>query len=302
MLLGAGAIWYHWGYTLGPRRKLCDPVWLVEHSERARWIEEQKDYLRTGRLPSCVYGHQIGAYGDKEWFLWLVDRIGSKGFQMYGCISVVLEGMSNRRSGSSGHTWKEWARANRSRTQEEWIRDGFKAWGLEVHLPPEESDTVCLLELLGRASPDEGRRYTPRTTTSAVPGHIEYNAFRWLRDGGFDVIKFKESVVDSSTSEAVKLGVASYQTFLAYYPPQQGVGILSFAEPWDARDYVNPTSELPALTLYGFPALFVGMLCLGTLLIALPSLIRRPHATSASSPTARAPRQPHGVPGTPLDP
>jgi hypothetical protein len=48
-------------------RHLADPKWLDAHTEKARWLEEQKDYQRMGSSPDLEFrGDRIGYYGDKK--------------------------------------------------------------------------------------------------------------------------------------------------------------------------------------------------------------------------------------------
>ena len=140
LLLVAGlTATYWWLYKLAPIRHLADPEWLVEHSETARWKEEQRNYQRIGSSPDiCFRGDRIGFYGGKEWFLWLVGQIRKPQFRHCGCTDYALALMANRYLPS----WAGWIEANRGRSQEEWIRDGFLAYGVTVHLPPESDDLV----------------------------------------------------------------------------------------------------------------------------------------------------------------
>ena len=100
---------YWWLYKLAPMRHLIDPDWLAAHSEAARWEVEQKDYQRTGSSPDlCFRGDRIGFYGDREWCLWLVDRIQAPDdFRHCGCTDTALALMTNQRVTA----WEEWAKA-----------------------------------------------------------------------------------------------------------------------------------------------------------------------------------------------
>jgi hypothetical protein len=97
----------------------------------------------------CFRGDRIGFYGDKQWFLWLDDRIRNpERFRHCGCTEYALAWRANRHVVS----WAQWTDANRSRSQEEWIRDGFMDYGVAAHLPPTSDDTLPLLRLVGRKS------------------------------------------------------------------------------------------------------------------------------------------------------
>jgi hypothetical protein len=136
---------------------------------------------RAFRSPDlCFRGDQIGYYGDKEWFLWLDERIRNpEKFRYCGCTRYALALMANHEMDS----WAPWTDANRSRTQVEWIKDGFLKHGVTVHLPPGPEDTAPLLRLLGRKTWNTlfGGPQGAEAPES-IPSYIQYNAFRWLRD------------------------------------------------------------------------------------------------------------------------
>ena len=182
VLSGTGLVLGYWWLYRLPARHLADPEWLAAHSEAARWAEEQEDYRRTGASPDlCLRGDRIGFYGDKSWFVWLEERCRNpEKFRVCGCTGYALALMANQYPAS----WEEWIDANRERSQEQWIMDGFHDYGVAVHLPPAPEDAVPLLRLLGRGSYDF--LWTgPQETNPAneVPSYVQYNAYRWLRFG-----------------------------------------------------------------------------------------------------------------------
>ncbi len=211
---------YWWHYRLAPTRHLIDPAWRAAHSEAARWKEEQEDYRRVGSSPDlCFRGDRIGFYGDKKWFLWLDARIRHPdGFRHCGCTDYALALMANRYM----DTWANWTDANLGRSQEEWIRDGFLDYGVTVHLPPTPDDRLPLLRLLGRKStnaPD---------AVDAVPSYIHYNAYRWLRDSGFDPSEFASSNSKVFAEPGIVAGLTQYCQWYAAYPGHDGLGVLAF--------------------------------------------------------------------------
>lgn len=246
VLLLAGALSaYWWHYRQAPMRRLADPDWLAAHSEQERWREEQRDYRRAGNSPDlCFRGDRIGYYGDKDWFLWLEERIRDpESFRHCGCTETALALMANQHATS----WPAWIATNRNRAQEEWIRDGFRAHGVMVQLPPAPGDTVPLLRLLGR------RTWNvlwggPQGTNApwAVPSHVQYNAFRWLRDSGFDPSGFLASNATLIADSNVVRGLRQFSEWRAQFPGDGGLGVLAFgrrpqgprwhkaARPWEA--------------------------------------------------------------------
>jgi hypothetical protein len=220
-------------------RHLADPEWRAAHSAQARWQEEQKKYNRLSSSPDlCFAGDMIGYYGDKQWCFWLVDKMhGGGNFRVCGCTETALMLMANRHEQS----WKEWADAHRDETQEEWIRDGFVQRGVSVHLPPQPEDTVPLLEVVGHKRWST-LRGGPQGTNApeAFPTYFQYNAFRWLRDSGFDQTTFAVSNAPALTSDVVRIGLMQYTKWNAAYPRHDGVGILAFGEPPDDNSWGTP--------------------------------------------------------------
>lgn len=238
LLLIAGLLAaYWWFYRLGPVRKIVDPIWLAEHSEVARWKEEQKDYRRMGSSPDlCFRGDRIGFYGDRKWFLWLADQLGHTDFRSCGCTKYALALMANRHVDA----WRQWAETNRSRSQEEWIRDGFSAFGLTVHLPPVADDTLPLLRLLGRPCWNflwAGPQGT--NAPEAIPSFAQYNAYRWLRDSGFELGKFMATNGTLFAHSDIASGLVGYSRWMAAYPGEQGLGVLALrstkSDDWGGR-------------------------------------------------------------------
>lgn len=227
LLLGVGlAVAYWWFYKIAPLRHLADPEWLAAHSEAARWAEEQKDYQRLGSSPDlCFRGDRIGFYGDKEWFLWLEEQIQDPKFRHCGCTENVLALMTNQHVTE----WGQWTEANRGRSQEEWIRDGFFRHGVKVHLPPQADDTIPLLRLLGRkswdflvGSPED------EEAQNAIPSYVQYNAYRWLRDSGFKPMEFTASNPKLLAESEISQGLLTFAAWRAAYPGRDGLGVLAF--------------------------------------------------------------------------
>lgn len=117
LIIAGVVIAYFWFYKFAPTRHLADSKWLETHSEKARWLEEQKDYKRMGSSPDLEFrGDRIGYYGDTKWFLWLRDKAATgKDFRVCGCTETALALMSNQHVDS----WAEWVKTYQNRTQEE---------------------------------------------------------------------------------------------------------------------------------------------------------------------------------------
>jgi hypothetical protein len=229
LILAGSFVAYGWFYKLAPMRHLADPHWRDTYSEKARWLEEQKDYQRMGSSPDLEFrGDRIGYYGDKKWFLWLEDKATTdKKFRVCGCTETALALMSNQHVDSL----EEWMKINSNRTQEEWIRDGFSKYGVSAHLPPAASDVEPLLKLIGR----KGWNFLvggPQGTNApeAIPSYVQYNAFRWLRDMGFDPTGFAISNAPAVTSNNLAVALVKYSKWQGTFPSRNGLGILAFGK------------------------------------------------------------------------
>jgi hypothetical protein len=222
---------YFWFYKLAPKRHLADSKWIANHTEKARWIEEQRDYERMGSPPDLEFrGDRIGYYGDKRWFLWLADKAATdKNFLACGCSEAALGLMSNQHPDS----WSEWMKANRNRTQEEWIRDGFSQYGVSVHLPPDAHDVEPLLKLIGRPTWNF-LMGGPQGTNAPedVPDYVQYNAFRWLRDSGFNRSEYVRSNATVAASRDMTIALLKYANWQSSFEFAQRdhLGVLAFAK------------------------------------------------------------------------
>ena len=94
--------------------------------------------------------------------------------------------------------------------------------GVSVHIPPIEADYEPLLALLGNKSTN---------LTEKIPPSVRYNAFRWLRDSGFQAIPFALSNITAQTPPPVREGILEYGKFERVWPKKEGIGILAFVAP-----------------------------------------------------------------------
>ncbi len=156
--------------------------------------------------------------------MWLEEQIRNPQFRHCGCTEYALALMANQHTTA----WDQWTEANRGHSQEEWIRDGFLRYGIKVHLPPERDDTVPLLRLLGRKSWDflfsgpEGAE-----TQNAIPSYVHYNAYRWLRDSGFEPLEFASSNPSLAANSEISQGLLTFAAWRAAYPGRDRLGVLA---------------------------------------------------------------------------
>lgn len=230
-LLAGLVIAYFWFYRLAPMRHLEDSEWLETHTEKDRWLEEQKDYRRMGSSPDLEFrGDRIGYYGDKKWFLWLESKATTdENFRVCGCTETALALMCNQHP----DLWEGWIKTNQNRTQEEWVRDGFSKYGVSVHLPPEASDVEPLLKLIGQKSWVFLLRGPQGTNApDSIPDYVQYNAFRWLRDSGFKPLTFTRSNTTLVASQPVAFGLLKYANWQTAFSDGEryGLGVFAFAK------------------------------------------------------------------------
>ncbi len=243
------------------------PDWCRHHSAEAYWEETQK-VLQRGQFrhdASIIMGY----YADKVWAERIMERV-KPGEDMDSCGGYVpvphaasaMQLITNQDVGDEGDAWLEWWKANQSKSQEEWILDGFREYGLEIGTPVEEEGILGLLELLAKTSTDE---------RGSLPFHAKYNAFRWLRDSGFDPLRFALSDSRSAVSEERRQGLLEYAKLERSYPKKDRVGILEFGkepDPYaDYREYL-PRVMLPKGVAAAYSLMVVPTL-LGACLIML---------------------------------
>jgi len=186
-----------------------------------------------GTSPDLFFrSDRIGFYGNKEWFLWLLDKATTdKKIRVCGCTETALALMSNQHVDS----WKEWVTTNRNRTQEEWIRDGFSKHGVSAHLPPDASDVEPLLKLIGQKSWNflsGGPQGT--NAPEAIPNYVQYNAFRWLRDSGFNPTGFAVSNAALVAPQDMTIALIKYSRWHGEFSGRDELGILAFGKRADS--------------------------------------------------------------------
>jgi hypothetical protein len=236
LLLCAGAFCgYWWFYKLAPSRRTLSPEWYLSHSEQEYWREVQKGIHRGMWFHDD--GFTVGMYGDKSWSEWIMAHV-KPGTSM-GCIgggpchsASSMRYITNQDVGEDADAWLDWWEDNKSKSQEEWMADGFRLLGFDIDVPPTAEQTPILLALLGNSETNELR---------AIPKEMKYNAFRCLRDSGFEPVAFALS--HRTVSEEVERGLLEYAKKERHWPARNGVGILSFGQ----KDVDLEGHALPAM-------------------------------------------------------
>jgi hypothetical protein len=194
-----------------------DNHWLVRRSELGRW-EFTQNYIRRFGWRHDDSG-PVGAHGGKEWAAWIMDRVRD-GPDPRGCESghktTALKSITNHSPVDDTRRfvpweeerpgWLAWWRQNRHKSQDEWIVDGFRSVGVMIHNPPAKEDWPALLTILGRGYGKGGE--PPPDGIQKPPRHLSFNAFRCLRDSGFDPVAH---ALESEITPEIKAGLLAYQ-------------------------------------------------------------------------------------------
>jgi hypothetical protein len=270
--LTAGYLWfYHWG----PYRCVEDPVWVRQHTDAEYWEQYQACIRRSGWTHDG--GGAVGAFGDKRWVQWIMDHVNSDD-DLFGCDAGHKNGalvrITNQDAGSVAQ-WHEWWERNREKSQEEWIREGFRKHGVEVHTPLTSKDIVALLKLAGDEAPERG----------GVPYHVQTNACRWLCDSDFDPEKFTVKDISDKDANRVVRGLVRTARWSGLSPKSKGLGVLNLGEPVTlVETFYQPRFTTPRVRALANTVVFVP-LCTGLLLLWLSfrSRQRRPRTIEAAS-------------------
>lgn len=212
---------YWWFYKLAPWRRTLSQQWRSSHSEQEYWHEVQKGIYRG--MWRHDDGFVVGRYGDKSWAEWVMAHV-TRGEDM-GCFgrlshsATAMRYITNRDVGEDADRWLDWWGKNKSKSQNEWIADGFRQRGLDIDVPPSSNQAPALLSLLGDADTD---------SSASVPEYWVFNAFRCLRESDFNPVDYALS--ERPLPEEVKRGLLEYARLERRWDNTSGVGNLSFEE------------------------------------------------------------------------
>ncbi len=223
---------YWWFYRLAPARRTLDTDWVASHSPQEFWHEVQKGILRGAWMHDD--GYHVGIHGDKSWAEWIMSRTGPDTdmscFGTHTHSATAMRYLTNQDAGEDAKDWLVWWENNKGKSQTEWIREGFKQHGVAVDFQPATEQTQQLLALLCKSDAKED---------DTIPAYLRYNAFRWLRDSGFQPVARVISQEDLSAQRVA--GMLEYESFLERWPIASDVGILHLdTDGNDQLDYEIP--------------------------------------------------------------
>jgi len=220
----ANLCWFFW---LKPRVEWADPLWSEQFTRKTFWKETQQQIRRYDWAHDDFVA--VGKYGDKKWAQWIMAR-AQAGEQIADCGDVghkdaaldYITGQqpADKTDWNTTAFWLAWWETNKQKSQTEWVRDGLKAYGVQLEIPPRDKDYEPLLALLGNSSTNESER---------IPSSVKYNAFRWLRDSGLNSTVFALSKVNAQTPDLVRQGLMTFYQYEKAWPKEDGIGLLELA-------------------------------------------------------------------------
>lgn len=227
--LGISALWYFWFLPIAQRN---DPLWHAQFTKKAYWNYIQNYIHRHGWTHDDF--EPVGNYGDRNWAKWIMDKAAA-GAELNNCGNVghkdgALRYITNQNPASSKKSggekeWLEWWAKNKNKSQLEWVRDGFIRYGVKLSIPHKKEEYKLLLKLL-----ENKKKNKDKYKTDVIPDYVKYNAFRWLRDSGFNPVDYAIHSVNKSTSKNVIKGLGEYQKLYEMYPKGDYVGIFPFSD------------------------------------------------------------------------
>jgi hypothetical protein len=230
LLTGLGALAFYW-LVLLPILFSSHYGLDEDHSATAFWKKKQW-CLKMG-IVFHDDGWYIGKLGDKEWFLRVLDRIKhNDGLSCAGGhMDVALNYLTNQDFGDDSDVVQKaetWWDAHKYQTQEEWVREGFEIQGVHIAMPPPAEEWPKLLNILGKKSAIAKR--VNGEMAYEYQDHLRYNAYRTLRDAGFDPVTYLIGIHGERLEPELIDGLNLYMDYGARFGAP-AIATFSFANP-----------------------------------------------------------------------
>lgn len=219
----SGLCWLFW---LKPRVDWADPLWSEQFTRKTFWKETQQRIRRYGWTHDDF--DVVGKYGGKMWAEWIMAKAqageaiadcGEVGHKDAALSYITGQSPTDKTNWNTTAFWLGWWKTNKQKSQIEWIRDGLSTYGVQLEIPPRDKDYGPLLALLGNSSTNEAER---------IPNFAKYNAFRWLRDSGFNSTVYALSNVSAQTPGLLRQGVMRCYQYEKAWPREDEIGLLEF--------------------------------------------------------------------------
>lgn len=203
-----------WGW-LQPNLRGMTALYDERLSEAGKWEIKEKALLAGGWTHDD--GFHLGRWGGKEWVQRLVREMEA-GKVMQGCENSHKDGslvmITNHLPPETmtvpyEQWWLDWWRQHGSESREQWVQSGFVQAGFPIHLPVEaELDWPVLLRLLGAAEGPLERNGKPDPLHAS---HLRHNAWRWLRDSGFEPTRYLLEHPEAGENAEIRSGLLEYE-------------------------------------------------------------------------------------------
>ncbi len=244
-----GALWTGWRFYSTYAALKHQFAVDDEHPEPGTWaIERERWEAKLERMRKVGWEHDDGYYfgrlGTKDEAVFLIRKLprgmtdlnGCLGSQGHQHLSYGLALMTNQDLGPTSDAWIDWLAANKDNSQAEWILDGFKRAGVSLDGPsrdhsrwsaegqPKKAQALEVFRRVGIHTEWHEARYggqqdNQKTTASepadALKEHLIYNAFRLLRDCGFDATTLRAEDLAGPESAHILQGALQYAKFLS---------------------------------------------------------------------------------------
>lgn len=259
LLIAWGCIAYFWFYKFAPYRHVRDQEWCRHHSTEAYWSEIRSSIQRIG------WSHDdhvpAGLFGDADFMAWAMEHTRPED-DISSCTGghrdLAFRMITNQYVGEDAKAWLGWWEKNKSKSQVEWIRDGFAAFGVTVSSALSPSDVTSLLILVGKTSTHGSDR---------IPPFVRYNALRFLRDSGFSPVEFIISTTNHPLDAGVKAGLIEYFQGERAWPKSDRVGSIRSHDGPDTHFDHRLVAALDPILKTTVHASLMGLPCLGVALI-----------------------------------
>lgn len=242
----AALVWWGWLRPLA-RGKFAfeQPLWSLAGA----WEQKEKALL-AGHWTHDD-GFRVGEFGGKDWVERLIHE-AAEGRDLEGCgnshkdgslIQITNQQPPDKPGMSIEQWWQDWWRDHQHQSQEEWVQEGFAKMGYPIKLPADRSDWKVLLTILGAsAGPDQSGGVAPLHSRS-----FQYNAFRWLRDTGFEPVKYVLEHPEIPSDMEVTEGILAYQKLQSAFTQKWLPGRLPLSKFEDDEDASGMLRMLPPL-------------------------------------------------------
>jgi hypothetical protein len=229
ILLSGFSVLTLWYFALRPRWQIIDADWLDDHTEHHAWVLEREVFHRLPLPPSSLTGSgRIDRYGGKEEFAKIVESKGSYGVIGFCecCVCSALCEISNHNLPSLSD-YKAWYADHSHESQLEWVKQGFIKAGIPVAEAGEAANVATMLDVLGAKAKGPPRPSYFRRSQWKYADYLRYNAFRWLRDTGFEPLDWLRVPLSLTLSSTKERGLQEYLQFDRHHPKALNVGRLS---------------------------------------------------------------------------